>query len=62
MIFEHRFHIGWAHLDANRHLRSTAYQDLAADVRLMYFAQAGFSTTELARYGLDPVIRSDQID
>jgi acyl-CoA thioester hydrolase len=28
----------------------------------MYFAQAGFSTTELARYGLDPVIRSDQID
>jgi acyl-CoA thioesterase FadM len=40
-VFERRFHVGWSQLDANAHMANTGYLDLAANVRMAYFASAG---------------------
>lgn len=34
---------GWSDMDFNSHMANTAYLDHAADVRMMYFAEYGFS-------------------
>ena len=39
--FERTLQVGWGDLDANQHMRNTAYLDRSADVRMMYFADFG---------------------
>lgn len=36
-IFSHSFRAGWGEMDLNAHMANTAYLDLAADTRFMYF-------------------------
>ena len=36
------FIAGWGDMDANAHMRNTAFLDRAADVRMMFFADHGF--------------------
>ena len=60
--FEHVFHAGWGHMDFNAHMANTAYLDLGADVRLMFFAAHGFPMSEFQRLRLGPVIRRDDIE
>ena len=36
--FSKTLYVGWGDLDANGHMRNTAYLDKAADVRMYYFA------------------------
>jgi hypothetical protein len=36
------FLAGWATMDINGHMANTAYLDLAADVRMAFFAEHGF--------------------
>ena len=60
-VFEKSFHVGWADVDLNGHLRNTAYIDLAVDVRLFYFEQNGFSVRDFHRHGFGPVIMKDEI-
>jgi len=62
MRFEQRFQVGWSHLDANAHMRNTAYLDLAATVRVMYFAVAGFSIDAFAELHFGPVIRREELE
>ena len=47
--FERTLQVGWGDLDANQHMRNTAYLDRSADVRMMYFLDRGFSMREFAR-------------
>lgn len=61
-VFEKTFHVGWADVDMNGHLRNTAYIDHAVDVRLLYFEKNGFSVGDFQRYGFGPVLMNDQID
>ncbi|HMO82263.1 MAG TPA: thioesterase family protein [Pyrinomonadaceae bacterium] len=61
-IFEKTFHVGWADVDLNGHLRNTAYIDLAVDVRLFYFEANGFPVSEFNRQRFGPVMMRDEID
>lgn len=49
-------------MDFNGHLANTAYLDLAADVRLAFFADHGFPPIEFRRLGIGPVIRKDELE
>ena len=61
-MFERQIRVGWSDLDANSHMRNTAYLDRAADTRMIFFAEHGFPIAEFARLGVGPVIRRDTVD
>ncbi len=61
MRFEQRFQVGWSHLDANAHMANRAYLDLAADVRMRYFASTGFAMETFARMQIGPVIKREEL-
>jgi acyl-CoA thioester hydrolase len=56
------FLAGWGTMDFNGHLANTAYLDLAADVRMAFFADHGFPPSEFRRLALGPVIRKDELE
>ena len=58
----HTFHAGWGVMDSNAHMANTAYLDLAADCRMMYFKANGFSMDEFHKRGIGPVVRRDEIE
>ena len=60
--FEHTFKAGWGLMDFNGHMANTAYLDLAADVRLMFFSLHGFPMKEFARLRFGPCMRSDHVE
>jgi acyl-CoA thioester hydrolase len=60
--FSKTLYVGWGDLDANGHMRNTAYLDKAADVRMYYFAEHGFPSREFARLAIGPVVRKDEIE
>jgi acyl-CoA thioester hydrolase len=55
------FIAGWQDMDMNGHMRNTAYLEKAVDVRLTYFASAGFDAAAFARLRLGPVIQTDEV-
>lgn len=61
-MFERTFFAGWGDMDFNGHMRNTAYLDKAADLRMMYFSENGFSTQEFFRLRLGPVIMRDELE
>jgi acyl-CoA thioester hydrolase len=60
--FSRTFHVRWGDMDFNAHMRNTAYLDTAVDVRLMYFAENGFPSSEFERLRLGPVVRRDELE
>lgn len=60
--FSHTFTVGWEHLDANTHLKNTAYLDLAVNTRLLCFEQNGFPRVEFERQHFGPVVRRDELE
>ena len=57
-----QFLAGWRTMDFNGHLANTAYLDLAADVRMAFFAEHGFPPTEFRRLAIGPVVRRDELE
>jgi len=62
MTFAREFIAGWADLDANAHMRNTAFLDRCVDLRMMYFEAHGFSPREFARLRIGPVVQRDEVD
>ncbi len=60
--FSRQFLAGWRTMDFNGHLANTAYLDLAADVRMAFFAEHGFPPTEFRRLAIGPVVRKDELE
>jgi acyl-CoA thioester hydrolase len=60
--FAREFHVGWGELDSNAHMRNTAYLDVAADTRLMFFREQGFSLADFARLRIGPVMERDEVE
>ena len=60
--FSRTFYVRWGDMDSNAHMRNTAYLDTAVDVRLMYFAENGFPSSEFARLHLGPVVQRDELE
>lgn len=56
------FLAGWAAMDFNGHMANTAYLNLAADVRMSFFAEHGFEPGELRKLAVGPVIRKDEVE
>ena len=57
-----QFLAGWGTMDFNGHMANTAYLDLAADVRMAFFAEHGFPPSEFRRLGFGPVVRKDELE
>ena len=60
--YAREFLAGWGAMDFNGHLANTAYLDLAADVRMAFFAEHGFPPTEFRRLAIGPVVRRDELE
>ena len=56
------FLAGWGDMDFNSHMRNTAYLDKSADMRMLFFAEQGFSADTFAQRRFGPVVRKDEID
>lgn len=56
MSFQVTFNTKWSDFDPNRHMRHTAYNDYAAEVRVRYFASQDFTINEFAKYNLGPIL------
>ncbi len=61
-IFSKTFHVRWGDMDFNAHMKNTAYLDISGDVRMMYFAENGFSMSEFVRLRVGPVVMRDEIE
>ena len=62
MNYEKTLYAGWRDMDYNSHMANTAYLDRAADVRMMYFADNGFTADDMLRLRIGPVIMKDEIE
>ena len=60
--YAREFLAGWGAMDFNGHLANTAYLDLAADVRMAFFAEHGFPPGEFRRLAIGPVVRKDEVE
>ena len=56
------FLAGWGTMDFNGHMANTAYLNMAADVRLAFFAEHGFPASEFRRLALGPVVRKEELE
>ena len=61
-MFEKLLVAGWRDMDYNSHMANTAYLDRAADVRMMYFSENGFTVEDMIRLRIGPVIMKDEIE
>lgn len=53
--FRTSMEVRWADLDANRHVRNTAYSEFATHARLRFLATRGFSPERFTRIGIGPI-------
>ena len=60
--FKRTFQARWSDTDFNAHIRSSAYLDIASDVRLMFFNENGFSLNEFNHLKISPVHMKDEIE
>lgn len=56
MNYTKTFEVLWANLDPNFHMRHTAYNDYAAQVRIGYLSENGFTLKRFRDEKLGPVI------
>lgn len=59
--FSRRFLVGWGSVDANGHMRNTAYFDAAADVRLAFLESRGWDRRRFEDAGIGPVALEEHI-
>lgn len=59
--FSISFDVRWADLDANNHVRNSAYLDYSVDVRMQFFAQAMFQAGEYAIEKLGPAVLREEL-
>lgn len=58
--FEKKIEVRWADVDANQHVRHSAYYDYGAHVRIRYFAVSGFGSEEMKRLSIGPVLFKEE--
>lgn len=61
-MFSRSYDVIWADLDANAHMRHTAYMDYAAQARVAWLAEMGFSIERLAKLGVGPILFRETTD
>ena len=61
-MFKKTLFAGWGDMDFNAHMRNTAYLDKSGDVRMFFFEEHGFPTSEFTRLRIGPVVRKDEVE
>ena len=56
-----RLTVRWADVDANGHMRNTAYSEFAADARIAFLAERGFTLHRLRELGIAPVVLVEEL-
>jgi len=56
MEYSQIFQVIWADIDPNMHLRHTAYNDYAAQVRVSFLADHGFSLKKFMTMAIGPIL------
>jgi acyl-CoA thioester hydrolase len=59
MSYKVKFSTRWADFDPNSHMRHSAYNDYAAEARVRFFRDHGFSLAEFNKQNLGPVLFSE---
>lgn len=60
MSFQVTFASKWSDFDPNRHMRHTAYNDYATEVRVRYFAKYNFTINEFTKHNLGPILFTEE--
>ncbi|NCT08554.1 MAG: thioesterase [Flavobacteriia bacterium] len=60
MSFQVTFSTKWADFDPNKHMRHTAYNDYAAEVRVRFFKKNNFTMDDFNRLNLGPILFSEE--
>ena len=60
MSFTVNFNTKWSDFDPNRHMRHTAYNDYAAEVRVRYFKEQNFSIEEFSKFNIGPILFTEE--
>ncbi|MFA5974479.1 MAG: thioesterase family protein [Lentimicrobiaceae bacterium] len=58
--YSKQFDVIWADLDPNRHMRHTAYNDYAAQVRVAFMYDNGLGFEEMEKLKLGPVLFKEE--
>lgn len=59
MSYQITFSTRWADFDPNNHMRHSSYNDYAAETRVRFFRENGFSLIELKKNNIGPVLFSE---
>lgn len=59
IVYEGR--VMWAQVDANNHLRHSAYADFAAQARLQALEQCGFNADHMERLHVGPILFREEL-
>jgi len=59
--FVRHFTIRWSDVDANGHMRNTAYSEICSDTRVAMLAAGGFAWSRFESLGLGPVLLRENI-
>ncbi|MCL7753989.1 thioesterase family protein [Polaribacter sp. Z022] len=60
MSFKVTFTTKWADFDPNRHMRHTAYNDYAAELRVRYFRDQNFSINDFTKHNIGPILFTEE--
>jgi len=59
MPYKIKFKTKWADFDANKHMRHTAFNDYAAETRLRFLTENGFSIALMEKHNIGPILFSE---
>ena len=60
MSYQITFPTKWSDFDPNRHMRHTAYNEYAAEVRIRYFSAQNFSIIEFTKHNIGPILFTEE--
>jgi acyl-CoA thioester hydrolase len=60
MSYKVTFATKWSDFDPNRHMRHTAYNEYAAEVRIRYFTEQNFSIDEFTKHNIGPILFTEE--
>ena len=60
MYFKVTFITKWSDFDPNKHMRHTAYNEYAAEVRIRYFRDQNFSIEEFTKHNIGPILFTEE--
>lgn len=59
-MYSKNYTVRWADLDANVHMRHSAYNDYAAQTRLLFMAEKGFGMAWFKEHNVSPIILREE--